>query len=454
MSIHISFESIQGKQRKEIIEEIQRQAKKAALSAIKHVLEAGLEAEVESQLGRKKGGTRHISSQERLSDWTCGHCGCQDANQFLRDGHYRRNLETGWGHIQGLRIPMLECQQCGHDVICTFSILEKFQRFWIDLEQDALFCSGLGQSLRTITQRWSAQTESNVGLRALNERINQVEPLVEQMREQAIFPGPPVVQFDGIWVTIQSEGEKIKQDSKKRNRKQRTGKKQVILVALAFWEDGRREVLDWHIAPSEEHTHWEVLLNRLFQRGVQPEKGLKMIVRDGCGGLEGAVAQVYGSCVLDQRCVFHKLHNVATKVRSELKGKEKREERKQMMEGASKIYRAETAVQAQQRLQEWAGQWQERAPDAVATLKRDFEATLVFYQLDTLTREWIRTTSLLERANRAFRSKFRQAVTFGSQIGAEVALYLQVLRLHTQWTKGSWWQVSHDLPFQVRELHP
>src|SRR6266567_169823 len=125
-----------------------------------------------------------------------------------------------------------------------------------------------------------------------------------------------------------------------------------------------------------------------------------------------------------------------------------------MMEGASQIYRAETAVQARQRMQEWAEPWQQPAPDAVATLQRDFEATLVFYQLDTLTREWIRTTSLLERANRAFRSKFRQAVTFGSQIGAEVALYLQVLRLHTQWTKGSWWEVSHDLPFALRELHP
>ena len=118
------------------------------------------------------------------------------------------------------------------------------------------------------------------------------------------------------------------------------------------------------------------------------------------------------------------------------------------------IYRAETASQAYLRLQAWAQQWQGRAPDTVATLKRDFEATVVFYQLDTITREWIRTTSLLERANRAFRTKFRQAVTFGSQIGAEVAVYLQVLRLHTHWTKDSWWEVSHDLPFALRELHP
>ena len=118
MSIHISAESIQEKQHKESIKEIKQQAKEAALYAIKDVLEAGLEAEVEHQLGRKKGGTRWISSQPRLIEWKCGYCGCQDANQFLRDGHYRRNLETGWGHIQGLRIPMLECQKCFHDVIC------------------------------------------------------------------------------------------------------------------------------------------------------------------------------------------------------------------------------------------------------------------------------------------------------------------------------------------------
>ena len=454
MSIHISVESIQGKQRKDIVKEIQRRAKKEALQAVKEVLEAGLEAEVEEALGRKKGGTRWISSQPRQIAWACGHCGCQDANQFLRDGHYKRNLETCWGHIEGLRIPMLECQHCSHDVICQFRLLEKFQRLWIDLEQDALFSSGLGQSLRSIAQRWSGQAESPMGLRAINERINQIEPLIEKMREQPITPGPSIVQFDGIWVPIESTGEEIKLDKKQRKRKRRSGKKQVILVALAFWEDGRREVLEWQIAPSEEHTHWEVLLNRLWRRGVQPETGLKMIVRDGCGGLEEAIALVYGPSVLDQRCIFHKLHNVGTKVRSELKGKEQREKRKLLMKEASMIYQAPTASEATTRLHTWVQRWQGCAPDAVATLQRDFEATVVFYQLETITREWIRTTSLLERANRAFRTKFRQAVTFGSQIGAEVALYLQVLRLHTFWTNGSWWEVSHDLPFALRELRP
>ncbi len=80
----------------------------------------------------------------------CGDCGCRDANQFTRDGHYKRNLETGWGHIQDPRVPMLECQNCHHDGICTFRLLKKYKRFWLDLDQDVLFSSGVGQSLRMI----------------------------------------------------------------------------------------------------------------------------------------------------------------------------------------------------------------------------------------------------------------------------------------------------------------
>lgn len=454
MSIAVSINHLQGKERKEIIETVQHQAKRAALEAIQPIMTGFLEAEVEIKLGRKKGADRQISRQKREIDWKCRYCGCRDANQFTRDGHYKRNLETGWGHMQNLRVPMLECQNCHHDVICTFSILEKNKRFWLDLDQDVLFSSGLCQSLRVISQRWSEQVEGNVGLRTINERINQIEPLIQQMHAKSFPTSPTVVQLDGIWVTMQSQGKKIKQDRRKRRRKQRSGQKIVILVALGFWEDGRREILDWQIAQSEEHTHWEVLLNRLWKREVQPEKGLAMIVRDGSGGLGEAIALVYGKSVLDQRCVFHKLKNVGDKVRSELKGEEKREERKQVMQQAKTIYQAESALQAKQRLQTWGEQWRECAPKAVATLERDFEQTLVYYALDIVTREWIRTTSLLERTNRELRRKFRQAVTFGSQIGTEVAVYLQVQRLHARWTNTSWWQVSHDLLFALGNTNP
>ncbi|MFL5665101.1 MAG: transposase [Ktedonobacteraceae bacterium] len=402
MSIPFSQGKLQADERKTIIQVVQKQVKAAALEAIRPVLRDFLEAEVAVKLGRAKGAPRQVSSTERSIDWQCAHCGCRDAHQFTRDGHYRRNLETGWGHLEDLQVPMLECHQCQHDVICAFTILEKFQRFWLDLDQDVLFSSGLCQSLREISQRWSAAVGGSVGLRTLNERINQITPLVAQAQREPITDVPTVVQLDGIWLTIQSQTQKEKPDRGLRRRQERKGQRVVVLVALGFWNDGsgRREILDWEIAKSEEHTEWEKLLNRLWQRGVRPERGLQMVVRDGSGGLGEALAFVYGSTVLEQRCLFHKLRNVADKVRSELKGEEKREKRKQLLEQASAIYQAESAAQANARLARWAEHWRQQAPQTVATLERDFEQTLVYYSLPSVAREWLRTTSL-EDANQS-----------------------------------------------------
>ncbi len=164
--------------------------------------------------------------------------------------------------------------------------------------------------------------DNSVGLRTINERIHQIEPLLGQAQSEPITEVPPVVQFDGIWLRVQSQTDTIKLDKRQRQRHQRTGKKVVLLVALGFWTDGsgKREILDWQVATSEGKAAWETLVNRLWERGVRPENGLQAVIRDGCGELGEALAFVYGSTVVEQRCIFHKMRNVADKCREELKG--------------------------------------------------------------------------------------------------------------------------------------
>lgn len=456
MSIQFTQGKLQGQERKEVLQEVQKRVKSAALRATKPVLTAFLKAEQEAKLGRAKGEPRRKSPEPREIDWVCGHCGCRDANQFTRDGHYRRSLATSYGVIEDLQVPMLECQCCGHDVICSFAILDKYERFWYDLDQQVLFGSGLCQSLRDLSQQWSANLESQVGLRTINERINQIEPLIGQARRQAFTEVPPVVQFDGIWLTLVEQEETIKVDKKGRQRKKRQGKHVVVLVALGFWPDGRRAVLDWEIASSEAHTQWQKLLERLLQRGLTLSRGLQAIIRDGCGGLGEAVALVYGSQVIEQRCLFHKLRNVADKSREDLKGDQNKETRQQLLADASAIYQAEDAAGARQRFVAFVQKWAGAAPKAVACLQRDFEQTIAFYALQGFAQKIIRTTSLLERTNRQLRRKFRQANSFGSVRGASVAFYLQAQRLNAGWskTKTTWWEASHSLFFDLLNLHP
>ena len=228
MSRTFSQGKLQAEERKTIIQAVQKQTKATALQAIRPVLSGFLEAEVTAKLGREKGAPRQISSTERPINWACACCGCADANQFTRDGQDLRSLERGWGHLEDLQVPMLECQQCQHDVICSFAILEKYQRFWLDLDQDVLFSSGLCQSLREISQRWSATLEGSVGLRTINERINQIEPLVAQAHHEPITDVPTVVQLDGIWLTIgeperQGEARSRPSSAQKAHRQARRG---------------------------------------------------------------------------------------------------------------------------------------------------------------------------------------------------------------------------------------
>lgn len=228
----------------------------------------------------------------------------------------------------------------------------------------------------------------------------------------------------------------------------------MILVALGFWPDGRREIIDWQIADSEDHHHWEVLVQRLWERGCCPEKGLHWVVRDGSGGLGEALALVSGTTVPEQRCLFHTLQHVSKKARSERKGKENQEQRKQLMEQAAAMYQAHTATDAQAGLARWAAQWREQAPQSVATLERDVAQTLVLYQISGLDLTWLRTTSLLERTNRELRRTFRQAVTFGSLQGVEATMSLHVRRLHARWRGETWWNTSQEVFFDLKNLHP
>ena len=118
----------------------------------------------------------------------------------------------------------------------------------------------------------------------------------------------------------------------------------MVLVALGLWTDGsgKRQILDWEVANQEDKAAWERLVQRLWARGVKLETGLQAIVRDGTEGLEQALDYVYGSALIQQRCIFHKLRNVRDKCIGL-----NREDKKQFMDQAAAVYQAQSSQEAQ-----------------------------------------------------------------------------------------------------------
>ena len=65
-----------------------------------------------------------------------------------------------------------------------------------------------------------------------------------------------MVQFDGIWLSMQTQQEGITEDSRKRKRHHKRGKRIVVLVALGLWTDGigKRHILDWEVPDQEDQA--------------------------------------------------------------------------------------------------------------------------------------------------------------------------------------------------------
>ncbi len=119
-------------------------------------------------------------------------------------------------------------------------------------------------------------------------------------------------------------------------------------------------------------------------------------------GLEQALDYVYGSTLVQQRCIFHTLRTVSEKsVGLDREGK------KSLSEQAAAVYQATSALEARARLVAVGEQWRPTQSQAVATFERESEQTIRSYSLDGVVRE-------VDRTNRELRRKFRQVGCFSS----------------------------------------
>jgi len=161
--------------------------------------------------------------------------------------------------------------------------------------------------------------------------------------------------------------------------------------------------------------------------GITPQNGLALLVSDGGVGFRSAYESRYWMVPL-QRCVFHKLHNVAKAIRTPagLDRQAAREFCTQFLRQAGRIWQADDEINARLRYRAFCQEWLSLQPKAIDTLARDFDQTLTFYtvqqQAAALGQTWpartLRTTSPLERMFREFRHRYRNAILFSSEAGA------------------------------------
>jgi transposase-like protein len=403
----------------------------------KAFVETLLNSEVADLLARPVGkwGDRSEEVEVRAA---CNRCQRKWRGWFRRNGTYPRTLAIE-GVVVALRVPRVRCH-CGGTVDLSFSVFAPYLRLSPELEERLREAVGLGLTLGQVGEVTAPVNGGPLAKSTINSRVLEVSRLVETFRQAALEQTPPVVLLDGLWVKVlEPTGERFK-DAKGRDRPRMRRQKVGLLVAYGVDPTtGQWWVLDWERAKQEDQESWQRLLERLRQRGLTAEKGLKLVVSDGSEGLKAALGLVdLGAGVKHQLCVFHKLRNIRDAVQAVLaqKSEEKQEQRRQVVKAAAAVYQGQDRAEVIRRRDEFVARWQESEPKAVATLLRDFEQTIVYLEAvaaaasrgERWDAKYLRTTSRLERLNRTLRRMVRQVVVFHSNSGLDARVYLTLLQ--------------------------
>jgi len=262
----------------------------------------------------------------------------------------------------------------------------------------------------------------------------------EAFKTQPLAAPPPILLVDGMWIKIAYPSGKMTVDSQGRRRAVKRKQKRVMLSALGVWPDGHWEIVHWQIAEGENAPAWKTFCGQLYAKGMT-EETTKLVVSDGAQGLESALEyQFHG--VPHQRCVFHKIKNIADHLLysalevddeardDQARRKAKTARKKAILADAGVIYTQKTAGDIRAQAEVFRETWQEREPKAVANFFTDFDKTLAYLRVDfpASLGSLIRTTNRLERFHKEMRRKQRDIGMFQSEAGCEAIWYLLTTR--------------------------
>jgi putative transposase len=230
-------------------------------------------------------------------------------------------------------------------------------------------------------------------------------------------------------------------------RKEMRGVEQVILTVMGVWEDGRHEILHYEAAAQEDSQSWTALLAALKRRGLDGE-ALRMVVSDGSSGLPAALVQELPKAQ-QQRCTVHKIRGLeryfcyrdlpTTEPDSQAAltfEQARKMRRQQLTTEAHAIFEAPERTQALERLASFQSSWGMLEPEVVRMLSKDIGLSLTFYQFDVALHTHIRSTNLLERFFREFRTKADEIGAFPNELTCLTLFHLIVTRDHAKHDRG------------------
>jgi len=412
----------------DLVDTLSQQLRQHALVGVQATLEAALREELASYRDQLR--TTRRAAGRTPSTFRCA-------------GSYRRRVLTTYGLIPDLRVPKLRSGNAER----PWHILTRYQLAMQLVLDQALYLYTLGLSIRDLQEALYLLFGHVLSREAINRVTVAAQSPMQRWRERPISDTPPILIVDGVWVQVLAPTGQTFLDRSGHERVEMRGQEQVVLAVIGVWEDGRHEILHYQAAAAEDTEAWTAVLATLKRRGLDAA-AVRMVVSDGSSGLPAALAQEVPTAQ-QQRCTVHKIRGLErsfcyrdlpttdpTTKEALTFEQARRLRRLHVTTDAHAIFDAPTRAEAVERLATFQATWGTLELEVVRKLTQNIDASFTFYQFDAALHPLVRSTNLLERFFREFRTKADEIGAFPNELTCLTVFHLIVVRDHAKHDRG------------------
>ena len=369
------------------------------------VLSAGLEGELEEELGYSKYDYRNKDTENS------------------RNGHYSKTLKSSAGEME---ISVPRDRKGEYDP----QLVKKHQTSLSqEIEEKIISMYAKGMTTNDI----SGHIEEIYGLSVSDSTISRVTdkilPVVKDWQARPLEEIYAVVFMDAIHYHVRSEGQIIKK---------------AVYIAIGVQLDGIRDVLGMWVGENESAKFWLSILNGLKNRGVED---ILIACVDGLTGFTNAIEAVYPKTEI-QQCVIHQIRNSTRFVSYK--------DIKELMRDLKTVYGAVDEPTAQFALDSFEEKWSGKYPKIAQSWRNNWANLSTYFKYPQAVRTLIYTTNAIENFNRQLRKVTKSKSVFPTDDSLLKMLYLAMMDITKKWIgrRKDWGEIRAQLEIFFGERIP
>ncbi|MCG1024379.1 IS256 family transposase [Dehalobacter sp.] len=358
------------------------------------VLENGLEAEMEDELGYSKYDYRNKETDNS------------------RNGYSEKTVKTSLGDMD-ISIPRDRKGEFEPQII-------KKQQTTLsgDIEEKILSMYAKGMTTGDIESHIREIYGIEVSDSTVSRVTDKILPVVKEWQSRPLESIYAVVFMDAIHFHVRSEGQIVKK---------------AVYIAIGIQMDGVKDVLGMWVGENESAKFWLSVMNGIKNRGVED---ILIACVDGLTGFTSAIEAVFPKTEI-QQCIIHQIRNTTKFVSYK--------DIKALMADLKNIYAAIDEQTALYELDAFDEKWGSKYPKIAVSWRTHWANLATYFKYPQEVRKLIYTTNAIEGFNRQLRKVTKSKSVFPTDDSLLKMLYLAMMDITKRWTgRRQDWGLIHS----------